>query len=492
MGHFPIGWPPMDPAAAAALTGTLPLPSQALAANGAAYCVDPALYAFVPPHMMHPAPAIEAEAARRRQEEENAAIRLVHLLVTCAGAIQAGDYSAAHGNLTEAHGILAAITTAMGIGRVAEHFAAALSQRLFPATPHAAPPTKPPAAPAELYHHFYEATPYIKFAHSTANQAILEAFEGCGRVHVVDFALMQGLQWPALIHALAKREGGPPFLRITGIGPQPTGPRDELHEVGLRLAELARSLDVPFAFRGVAADQLDGVRPWMLNLVPGEAIAVNSILQLHRILVDPDADPTVTAPIDILLNWVTALQPRVFTVVEQEADHNKPSLLERFTNALFHYAAMFDSMEAVGSSNALAEAYLRAEIFDIVCGEGSARAERHELLVPWRERLARAGLTQLPFGPNALRQVTTQLIRMTSFSGAGFGVLECAGSLALAWHDRPLYAATAWRATGGDAAGAVTNIEGCANGNSRNGSSESNSSGNLATAQGAAKGIIMQ
>ncbi|TVU19805.1 hypothetical protein EJB05_35976, partial [Eragrostis curvula] len=185
----------------------------------------------------------------------------------------------------------------------------------------------------------------------------------------------------------------------------------------------------------------------MLNLVPGKTLAVNSVLQLHRLLVDPDADSAVPTPIDTLLDWLTGIQPRVFTVVEQEADHNRPSLLERFTNALFHYAAMFDSMEAVGCRNVFAEAYLRAEIFDV----------RHELVGRWRDRLARAGLTQLPFGPRALAQATERLLGLTAAfrGGAGYGVLECGGSFALGWHDRPLYSATAWRATGADAASAV-------------------------------------
>jgi len=444
----------------------------------------------VPPARL-PAVPTAAEVARRRHEEEDAGIRLVHLLVTCAGAIQAGDYSAADDNLTQARSFLAAITSSTGIGRVARHFVDALAQRLAPAHPQqAAPP--PPATAAELHSHFYDAGPYLKFAYSTANQAILDAFEGCDHVHVVDLALMQGRQWPALIEALSQRHGGPPYLRITGIG----GAGDELGEVGIRLEQLARSLDVPFTFRVVRVDQLDGLRRWMLGVVPGEALAVNSVLQLHRLLVDPDADPAVPAPIDALLYLVTSLQPRVFTVVEQEADHNRPALVERFTNALFHYAAMFDSMEAAshrtgggGTTSALAEACLRAEILDVVCGEGSARAERHEPVGRWRERLARAGLTQLPVGADEVRRATAQLIRETLFSATGYGVLECAGSLALAWHDRPLYAATAWRATGaGDASGggaAAASGERDDKGrrrNSRNGSGESNGRGNRATA----------
>jgi DELLA protein len=459
------GLPPTaveHPAAAfAGLTGAVTLPSQA--SNGVAYCVNPsAMYASVSPHMMQPVPTAAEEAA---------AIRLVHVLVTCAGAVEAGDYSAAHANLYDAHSILAGIPTATGIGRVAHHFAAALSHRLAPAYPYSAPPS---ATPGELHCRFYEAGPYLKFAYSTANLAILDAFEGCDAVHVVDLSIMQGLQWPELIHALSKREGGAPYLRITGISPPPTTGADE---VGVRLAELARSLNVPFSFRSVCADQLDGLRPWMLDIVPGETVAFNSVLQLHRLLVDPDADPAVPAPIDTLLEWVGGVRPRVVTVVEQEADHNRPSLLDRFANALFHYASVFDSMETVGGRGALAEAYLRAEIFDVVCGEGSARAERHELGTRWRERLARAGMAQVPFGPRALHQATEQLVRLTSGS-PGYGVLECGGSLALSWHDRPLYSVTAWRATGGDAAGAVhdTLVGVGRRKNDGNGTTESNGS----------------
>ena len=60
-----------------------------------------------------------------------------------------------------------------------------------------------------LNHHCYEACPYLKFAHSMANQAILEAFNGYDSVHVIDFSLMHELQWSALIEALTLRPGGP-------------------------------------------------------------------------------------------------------------------------------------------------------------------------------------------------------------------------------------------------------------------------------------------
>jgi DELLA protein len=441
----------MDPAATASLSGELPLPSVQGAA--ASYCVDLSVDASVLPAV--PPSVAEAEAARTgHEEEENAAIRLVHLLVTCANDIQAGDYAAATSNLAEARLALGTtVSTTTGIGRVTSHFAAALGQRLA-----AASPSNSDAAPdaSELYRQFYEAGPYLKFAHFTANQAILEAFEGFDRVHVLDFAIMQGAQWPALIQSLSLRPGGPPALRITGIGPPPAadGSRDELNEVGVRLTEFARAVNVPFSFCGVRGDTIDPIQAWMFKLVPGEALAVNSICQLHRLLVD-DVDPNSVAaffpePIHTVLCWITSMQPRVFTIFEQEADHNNPALVERFTNALFYYGALFDSMEAMSAHRRTnttgglgGEAYLQREIFDIVCGEGSGRVERHEPLNVWHGRLWRAGLAQTPLGPSAIRRAAGLL---RSLCGAGYRVQERGDFLTLAWHDRPLFTASVWHA----------------------------------------------
>lgn len=468
MGSIPFTWLPMDPDAIATLTGAaaFPAPIPTTTTDATMRYLNSQRYAsLVQPVGRQSTVQTAAEAAsRRRQEEEDASIRLVHLLITCTGAIQAGDYSVAHGNLSDARAILKEIPTSTGIGRVGSHFADALAQRLFPAYPQAATLPAPPPATATpvTYNHFYDAGPYLKFAYSTANRAILKAFVGCKRVHVIDFALMQGLQWPALMDELSKREGGPPELRITGIGPHPTSGRDELHEVGIRLAEFARYVKIPFTFQGVCADHLDRLSDWIhLRLISDEALAVNSVLQLHRLLIDPDADSTVPAPIDILLKLVMKLKPKIFTVVEQEADHNKPLLLERFTNALFHYATMFDSLDALtgaaGGSGSrtttgsfLAEAYLRGEIFDIICGEGSSRMERHELFSGgWKERLTRAGFTQVEFDLSEANMAIADLITATSFSGSGFSILQGSGGLALAWHGRPLYVATSWHVMGG-------------------------------------------
>jgi DELLA protein len=440
----------MEPAAAASLSGALPLPSVQGAA--APYCLQPSVCASGLPAV--PPSVGEDEAARRRQEEdEYAAIRLVHLLVTCANLIEKGDYLAALRNLAEARTALATtVSTAAGIGRVASHFVDALDQRLCTASA-----DRFVAAPdVGEYRQYYEAGPYLKFAHFTANQAILEAFEGCDRVHVLDLAIMRGVQWPALIKTLSLRPGGPPALRITGVGPPRS--HDVLNKVGNQLTDFARSVNVPFSFCGVTANSLDdALQPWMLQLFPGETLAVNSICQLHRLLVDLDAASTsLPSPINTILRRIAAMQPKVFTVVEQEANHNQPSLMERFTNALFYYSAVFDSMEAISahrrtntSGGIGADAYLKREIFDIVCGEGSARVERHEPFNFWHARLGRAGFAQAPLGPSAIVQAEALL---RGFSGAGYRVQEQGGCLKLAWNGHPLFTTSVWHAARTNAA----------------------------------------
>lgn len=377
--------------------------------------------------------------------EEDSGIRLVHLLMRCAESVQRGEFSLAGSLIDNMQSLLRRVNTNCGIGKVAGYFIDALSRRIF--TPQASGLFGGSGSASAyenelLYHHFYEACPYLKFAHFTANQAILEAFDGHDCVHVIDFNLMHGLQWPALIQALALRPGGPPLLRLTGIGPPSPDGRDSLREIGLRLAELARSVNVRFAFRGVAAQRLEDVKPWMLQVNPKEALAVNSIMQLHRLL---GSDPNRSPPIGIVLKWIRQLNPKIMTVIEHEANHNQPGFMDRFTESLYYYSTMFDSLEActLQPEKALAEIYIQREICNVVSCEGSARVERHEPLAKWRSRLGQAGFSPLHLGSNAFKQASMLL---TLFSAEGYSVEENEGCLTLGWHSRPLISASAWQA----------------------------------------------
>ncbi|KAL2929419.1 DELLA protein GAI1 [Bienertia sinuspersici] len=370
--------------------------------------------------------------------EEDIGIRLVHALLTCAESIQRDELRLATLLIGEMrNGMMTRVNTGSGIGKVASYFIDALSQRLYQPSLGLGVMGLGSVPNDVLYYHFYEACPYLKFAHFTANQAILEAFEGHTSAHVIDFSLMHGLQWPALIQALALRPSGPPLLRLTAISSPSlsNGHNHFIHETGLRLAQLAQSINVKFSFRVVTISRLEDIKPWMVHTSPEEVVAINSILQLHRLL---------GSDIDSFLNSIRCLNPKIFTIVEQEANHNQPEFLLRFTEALHYYSAMFDSLEAcqVEAAKPLIETYMQREICNIVCCEGSARVERHESLAKWHIRLSQAGFGPLRMGYNAFKQANMLL---TLCSAEGYSVQESDGSLTLGWHNRPLFSASAWQ-----------------------------------------------
>ncbi|KAK7305705.1 hypothetical protein VNO77_43615 [Canavalia gladiata] len=378
-------------------------------------------------------------------DSQETGVRLVHTLMACAKAVQQENHKLAD-TLVKHIGLLAA-SQAGAMRKVASYFAQALALRIYRIFPDE---TLDSSFSDVLHMHFYESCPYLKFAHFTANQAILEAFATASRVHVIDFGLKQGMQWPALIQALALRPGGPPTFRLTGIGPPQNDNTDALQQVGWKLAQLAQTIGVQFEFRGFVCKSLADLDPNMLEIRPGEAVAVNSVFELHRMLAKPGS-------IDKVLSTVKKIRPKIVTVVEQEANHNGPVFLDRFTEALHYYSSLFDSLEGSSSLTGLgspsqdllmSELYLGRQICNVVAYEGVDRVERHETLTQWRGRMGSAGFDPVHLGSNAFKQASTLLALFAG--GDGYRVEENNGCLMLGWHTRPLIATSAWKLPSGE------------------------------------------
>ncbi|KAK9134092.1 hypothetical protein Scep_013620 [Stephania cephalantha] len=247
-----------------------------------------------------------------------------------------------------------------------------------------------------------QVTPFIRFSHLTANQAILEAVEGHQFIHILDFDTMQGVQWPPLMQALASRTdpSNPPSIRITGTGQDP----ETLRRTGDRLESFAQSLGLRFQFHPLLlVDDVSSVLSLQVPLLPNETLAVNCVLYLHRLLSEDSRD------VRLFLRTVKAMNPKIVTVAEREANHNHPSFLRRFVEAVDHYAALFESLEATlppSSRERLAveQVWFGREIVDIVCGEGEERRERHERFESWVEKMSTSGFSNVGLSPFALSQ----------------------------------------------------------------------------------------
>ncbi|MBA0820062.1 hypothetical protein Gohar_021202 [Gossypium harknessii] len=375
------------------------------------------------------------------EQEQDSGLQLVHLLLACAEAVAKEDYLSARKYIHHLNRVVTPLGDSMQ--RVASCFTEALSARLAatmttsPSTSSSPKPYSPfPSNSLEvlkIYQIVYQACPYIKFAHFTANQAIFEAFETEERVHVIDLDILQGYQWPAFMQALAARPSGAPFLRITGVGPS----MEPIKETGRCLTELAHSLHIPFEFHPIG-EKLEDIKPHMFNRRVGEALAVNAVNTLHRV------------PGNFLGNLLAMIRnqaPNIVTLVEQEASHNGPYFLGRFLEALHYYSAIFDSLDATfppdSAQRAKVEQYIFApEIRNIVACEGGERIERHERLEKWRKLMEGKGFKGVPLSANA---VTQSKILLGLYSCDGYRLTEDKGCLLLGWQDRAILAASAWR-----------------------------------------------
>lgn len=208
----------------------------------------------------------------RQQKRDEEGLHLLTLLLQCAEAVSADNFEEANKMLQE----ISELSTPFGTAaqRVAAYFSEAMSARLvssclgiYAALSHSHSYSHKMASAFQVFNGI---SPLVKFSHFTANQAIQEAFEREERVHIIDLDIMQGLQWPGLFHILASRPGGPPYVRLTGLGTS----MDALEATGKRLSDFAEKLGLPFEFIPVA-DKVGNLDPESLNVSKREALAVH-------------------------------------------------------------------------------------------------------------------------------------------------------------------------------------------------------------------------
>ncbi|XP_068639381.1 chitin-inducible gibberellin-responsive protein 1-like [Aristolochia californica] len=289
----------------------------------------------------------------------------------------------------------------------------------------------------------YEICPYFKFGYMAANGAIAEAFKNEDNVHIIDFQIAQGTQWVTLIQALAARPSGPPHVRITGIDdPVSQYARgDGLEAVGKRLAAMSKKFNIPVEFHPIPVFA-SKVKRDMLDIRPGEALAVNFTLQLHH---TPDESVDVNNPRDGLLRMVKSLSPKVTTLVEQESNTNTTPFFTRFIETLDFYSAMFESIDVTlprGDKNRInvEQHCLARDIVNIIACEKKDRVERHELLGKWKSRLTMAGFQPFPLS-SYVNSVIKSLLKSYS---ENYTLVEKDGAMLLGWKDRHLISASAW------------------------------------------------
>ncbi|KAF8039712.1 hypothetical protein BT93_B2048 [Corymbia citriodora subsp. variegata] len=280
--------------------------------------------------------------------------------------------------------------------------------------------------------------PFNQVTQFTALQVIIEHTASATRIHLIDLQIRGGIQGVVLMQALAERKGVPvELLKITAVG---SVGREKIEEAGKRLGSVAESMNIPFSFQVVFLPNLEDIREGLFNIEDGEAIAVYVPLVLRTMIARPTS-------LEKLIGVIRNLNPAVMVMTEVEANHNSPSFVGRFIEALFFYSAYFDCLETCMTQEAgyqtILEELFSHGIRNIVSAEGHERVTRSVKIDVWRAFFARYRMVEIDFSEASLYQahlVTKQ------FACERFCTLDRDGNcLLVGWKGTPMFSLSAWK-----------------------------------------------
>lgn len=368
------------------------------------------------------------------------------LLTLCAQAVATNDRRSANEMFKQIR--QHSSPTGDGMQRTAHYFVDGLEARLAGSgTPsYTAIMTKSTSAADFLkaHHLFLAACPFRKISNFFSNKTIMNLAENAPRLHIIDFGIQYGFQWPCLIQRLSSRLGGPPKVKITGIDlPQPGfRPAERIEETLHRLANYAETYKVPFEFHAIA-QKWDTIQVEDLRIQSGEVLAVNCMYRLRNLL---DETVVVDSPRNKVLNLVKKMNPDVFILGTVNGSYNAPFFTTRFREALFHYSTMFDMIETTIPREIPERMLIEREIFgweamNVIACEGAERIERPETYKQWQVRNMRAGLRQLPLNKEIKKMAKE---RVDACYHKDFVIDEDSGWLLQGWKGRIVYVLSSW------------------------------------------------
>jgi len=291
---------------------------------------------------------------------------------------------------------------------------------------------------------YVKACPFRIISHYVANMTILNATKSVTRLHIIEYGIMYGFQWPILMQHLSKRSGGPPILRITGIDFPLSGfrPAERVEATGRRLHEYARMFNVPFEYQAIAA-KWDTIQVKDLNIKSDEFIVVNCLYRMRNMM---DETATDDSPRTRVLNTIRKLNPNLFVHGIVNGTYNAPFFVTRFKEAMFFFSSIFDMLEANASRMDEHRLLIEREFFgreavNVIACEGTERIERPETYKQWQMRNLRAGFRQLPLDREIMKRARYKLSKTYP---RDFLVDEDNKWMLQGWKGRVIYALSAW------------------------------------------------
>ncbi|KAL9242490.1 hypothetical protein vseg_016482 [Gypsophila vaccaria] len=295
---------------------------------------------------------------------------------------------------------------------------------------------------------YLAACPFRKVSNFFSNKNIAKRTQRAAKIHIIDFGILYGFQWPSFIQRQSSiRQGRLPKIKITGIDfPQPGfRPAERVEETGLRLENYAQEFKVPFEYRAIAK-RWDTIQLEDFDIDEDEMLIVNCMFRMKNL---PDETMSVESPRNCVLKLIRKLNPDVFVHGVVNGSYNAPFFVTRFREALFHFSAQFDMLDTIvpredGERVLIERDLLAGEALNVIACEGWERVERPETYKQWQIRTMRAGFTQLPLDLEIKDRTTTQV--RTCYH-KDFVIDEDHRWLLLGWKGRIIFALSTWKPT---------------------------------------------
>ncbi|KAK1577284.1 hypothetical protein Q3G72_020421 [Acer saccharum] len=382
-------------------------------------------------------------------EEETRDVELVHHLLAAAEKVGYQQYERASRLLSCCDWIAA--ERANSVQRVVYYFAEALRGRIDKETGRITFAAVESTAGTTLIDQgkgynistlkCYQKIPFNQVLYYAANQSILENVANASKIHVIDFEIRSGVQWTDFMQALAERvvQRRPiQLFKITAVGLRIQ--EKVIGEVGKMLSGLAESLSIPFEFNIVCVSSFIEIKKELFRIRYDESLVIYCSLILRTLLSWPSC-------LENLLGVIKKLNPSIMVVVEIEANHNSPSFVNRFTEALFFYSAFFDSLETcleqdIGTRTEIEEV-LNKGIHNIVAMEGSDRTNRNVKIDVWRAFFARYRMEEIGFSDSCLYQANLLIKKFACASCCSFD--KNVKSLVIGWKGTPMRSLSVWK-----------------------------------------------
>ncbi|CAF1924096.1 hypothetical protein HID58_064234 [Brassica napus] len=330
------------------------------------------------------------------------------LLTLCAQSISAGDKITADDLLRQIRKQCTPLGDASQ--RLAYFFANALQARLEGSSGSTiqsyydsiASKKRTAAQTLKSYHVFLSASPFMTLMYFYSNKMILDAAKDASVLHVIDFGILYGFQWPMFIQNISKSKTGPRKLRITGVEIPQNGfrPTERIDDTGRRLTEYCKRFGVPFEYNAIASRNWETIRLEEFKIRPNEVLAVNTALRLKN-LRDVTPGGEEDCPRDAFLKLIRDMKPDVFLSSTVNGSFNAPFFTTRFKEALFHYSSLLDMFGSTLSKENPERIHFEGEFYgrevmNVIACEGVDRVERPETYKQWQVRMMRAGFKQKP------------------------------------------------------------------------------------------------